>query len=171
MFCVFGIFCINMQIIHFLHIWHNVHICHIDIEISISAYFRLLTFVFELFAYCTSRTTSIEANCSAAVFCRGFRHILDVNCFLLHNLHILQIIVCTRWINPSRRSVPLFAINGHQHNERSHARCRDLHWFLSVKVCLEVNWDSNCKQKMKSRRQALIQQLNFLLLRSSGQNG
>ena len=42
--------------------------------------------------------------------------------------------------------------NGHQHKERSHSRFRDLHWFLSVKVCLEVNWDSNssCRQEIKS---------------------
>ena len=49
----------------------------------------------------------------------------------------------------SPSNVPLrFAINGHQHNERAHARCRDLHWFLSVKV--EINWDSNSNQEMKS---------------------
>ena len=34
---------------------------------------------------------------------------------------------------------------------KSHARCRNLHGFLSVKVCLEVNWDSNSKQEMKSQ--------------------
>ena len=88
-------------------------------------------------------------------------------CHFFHVVHIL-VSVSTRRIPSSRSSVLIFAINGHQDNERSHvawshARCRDSHG-ISVKVCSEVNWESNCKEEMKSRRHTEMdwdQQLNF----------
>ena len=91
----------------------------------------------ELFAYFTSRTTSIEdaAQLLSAVTASPTRVPAHFWYKLrsLHTLHSLHIIVCIGRIHPSRRSVPLFAINGHQHNEISHARCRDLHWFPPAK--------------------------------------
>ena len=46
-------------------------------------------------------------------------------------------------------SVPIFANDGYQNNERTHVRCRliaELHMISSVKMGLEVNQDSGCKQ-------------------------
>ena len=75
---------------------------------------------------CTLDWQSEGTNCRHQ---REFWDILNIELHFLHNLHIWYkthiICTCTGRIRPSRRSVLLFANNSYQHNEKTHARCRN----------------------------------------------